>query len=307
MAVSTWSPVSGNRGRRWFVDYQLELLAAATGLVAETNTHFLTIFRTIAMVTSTSDTSTKSEPQTLRIYSAWDLTSRWFHWINALCVMGLIVFGLAILNAKVFGVSADGKILLKTLHVYVGYVFAINLVWRLIWAFIGSASARWRAILPFRHGFLKSLRLYMSGIKANNTPLYLGHNPLGRLMVSLLFLLLVIQAATGLVLAGTDLYKPPFGGIIAEWVTNGDQDKLANLMPGSKENVDLVAYEQMREFRSPVIATHLYTFYILLGAVLLHIAGVVLADVREKSGLISAMFTGQKVLSESPVDVHETQ
>ena len=60
-------------------------------------------------------------------YKVWDRTTRWFHWINVLCVICLAMLGLAILNEKSFGVSAEGKILLKTLHVYVGYVFAINL------------------------------------------------------------------------------------------------------------------------------------------------------------------------------------
>ncbi len=70
-----------------------------------------------------------------------------------ICVIGLAVLGLAILNEKLFGVSADGKVLLKTMHTYVGYVFAINLSWRLTWAFVGNWHARWRALLPFKSGY----------------------------------------------------------------------------------------------------------------------------------------------------------
>lgn len=122
-------------------------------------------------------------------------------------------------------------------------------------------------------------------------------------MISLLLLALLVQGVSGLILAGTDLYKPPFGGVIAEWVTDGDPVKLANLRPGSKEFVDLAAYEDMRGFRKPVVTTHLYVFYLLMAAVLLHVVGVVVTEVREKSGLISAMFSGEKVLSSPPVDV----
>jgi len=241
-------------------------------------------------------------PRNRVAYSVWDRTTRWFHWINAVCVISLAVLGVAILNEKSFGVSADGKVLLKTLHAYVGYVFAINLTWRLVWAFVGSTYAQWKSILPIERGYFEALRRYIRGFRTGTAPSYLGHNPLGRLMVSLLFLALVIQAATGLVLAGTDLYKPPFGGVIAEWVTGSDPEKLANLTPGSKEFVDPVAYEEMRGFRKPIVTTHLYTFYLLLIAVVLHIAGVVIAEIRDKHGLISAMFTGEKVLSEAPVD-----
>lgn len=229
-------------------------------------------------------------------HHAWDRTTRMFHWVNFVCVLGLMILGLLILNEKHFGVSADGKILLKTLHVYVGYAFALNLGWRLVWAFIGNPQARWRAILPFGSKFLPELRAHVSGIFGGPIRHYLGHNPLGRMMVSLLLVLMFIQAMTGLVLAGTDLYMPPFGGTIAEWVTGGDAEKLARLEPGSKDNVDPVAYAEMRASRSPVVTTHLYVFYLLLAAVLLHVAGVVIAEFREKSGLTSAMITGDKVL-----------
>ena len=235
-------------------------------------------------------------------YRVWDRTTRWFHWINVLCVLGLAVLGLAILNEKTFGVSAEGKVLLKTLHTYVGYVFAVNLSWRLIWAFVGNTHARWKAILPIERGFSQAVGRYVRGLWAGSAPSYLGHNPLGRLMISLLLLMLLVQAVSGLVLAGTDLYKPPFGGAIAEWVTDGDPIKLANLTPGSKEFVDPAAYEDMRGFRKPIVTTHLYVFYLLMAAVLLHVAGVVVTEVREKSGLISAMFSGEKVLSAPPVD-----
>jgi len=238
----------------------------------------------------------------LEKHAVWDRTTRWFHWINALCVLGLAVFGLAILNAGAFGVGSEGKILLKTLHVYIGYAFAINLSWRLIWAFVGSPGARWRAILPFRKGFLKELFGFLRRDPTHAKPAYRGHNPLGRMMVTLLLALLFIQAATGLVLAGTDLYKPPFGHWIADWVTAGDPERLAGLTPGSKEDVDPASYDSMRAFRKPIVTTHLYTFYVLMAAGLLHIAGVVTTELRERSGVISAMITGEKVIRGEPRD-----
>ena len=232
----------------------------------------------------------------------WDRTTRWFHWINFLCVLALTVLGLTILNEKSFGVSAEGKVLLKTLHVYVGYVFAINIAWRIVWAFIGNRHARWRAFLPLGHGYGSALREYVRGFVRGKAPSYLGHNPLARIMVSFLLLVLATQAITGLVLAGTDLYKPPFGGVFAEWVTAGDPEKLAQLAPGSKEFVDPDAYGEMRSFRGPFIKTHLYAFYVLMAAVLLHVIGVVVTEVREINALVSAMISGEKVLSGSAVD-----
>jgi cytochrome b len=141
----------------------------------------------------------------LTVHAVWDRTTRLFHWINFVCVLALAILGLAILNEKAFGVSSEGKILLKTLHVYVGYIFAVNLVWRVVCAFVGGTRARWRAMLPFGHDYVGALRQYVRGFLRGEAPSYLGHNPLGRLMVSLLILVLLTQAITGLVLAGTDL------------------------------------------------------------------------------------------------------
>ena len=241
----------------------------------------------------------------LKYYSVWDRTTRIFHWINVLCVIGLIGVGIVILNNKILGVSNDGKLLLKTVHVYIGYVFALNIFWRLVWGFIGNKYSRWKAILPIGKGYCRSVTEYVAGVKSGDAPQYLGHNPLARLMVGFLFLLIVTQATTGLVLAGTDLYLPPFGHEIAEWVTGSgeEHDKIKNLKPGSKEDVDSAAYAEMRQFRKPFIATHVYSFYVLLVAIVLHIAAVVFMEVREKNGLVSAMFTGNKIASKKPVDL----
>jgi len=239
----------------------------------------------------------------LKYYSVWDRTTRWFHWINVICVIGLIGVGLVILNNKALGVSGEGKILLKTIHVYIGYVFTLNLAWRLIWGFIGGKYARWKALLPIGEGYWRSVSEYVTGVKAGEPPQYLGHNPVAKLMVTFLFLMM--QAVTGLVLAGTDLYFPPFGHEIAEWVTGAgeEHEKIKNLKPGSKEDVDSEAYAQMRAFRKPFITIHVYSFYVLLFAIALHIAAVALTEVREKNGLVSAMFSGKKVASKRPVDL----
>ena len=125
-------------------------------------------------------------------------------------------------------------------------------------------------------------------------------------MVALLFLLLVTQASTGLVLAGTDLYLPPFGHTIAKWVATPGGDQAANIKikPGSKDNIDPAAYAEMRKFRKPFITLHVYSFYTLLIAIVLHIVAVVVTEIREKSNLVSAMFSGKKVLSRKPEDLH---
>jgi Ni/Fe-hydrogenase 1 B-type cytochrome subunit len=237
----------------------------------------------------------------LKQFHVWDRSVRIFHWISVICVIGLLGVGLVILNNKILGISTDGKILLKTVHVYIGYVFILNLGWRLVWAFLGNQYSRWKAIIPFTKEHRASFKPFFEGKKNNEPVFFLGHNPLGRIMVAALFILLSTQAVTGLVLAGTDIYFPPFGNQIAEWVAE-DKSNLADIKPYSKTNVNPESYKAMRDFRKPFITTHVYVFYTLLGAVLLHIIGVAVSELREKTGLISAMFTGKKVSSIEPVE-----
>jgi Ni/Fe-hydrogenase 1 B-type cytochrome subunit len=241
----------------------------------------------------------------LKSYSVWDAGVRWFHWINLLCVLGLIAVGVGILNDNALGLSNDGKILLKTVHVWIGYTFALNLLWRLIWAFIGRPHARWRAILPGGRGYLSELRQYVSAARSGRPKQYLAHNPLGRIAVTVMLLLLLVMAFTGLILAGTDLFFPPIGRWIASSVAAPGLDP-ATLMPYAPGMYDKSAYAAMRGFRAPIVRIHYYGFYTLLTVVLVHVLAVVFTELRAGGNLISAMFSGKKILSEPPADPQHT-
>ncbi|MGB5339315.1 MAG: cytochrome b/b6 domain-containing protein [Gammaproteobacteria bacterium] len=242
----------------------------------------------------------------LKAYPVWSAGVRWFHWINVVCMLGLIAVGLAILNAKALGVTNDGKILLKTVHVWIGYVFALNLLWRISLAFFGGPHARWRALLPGGRGYLNAARAYIADFRSAQPRQYLGHNPLGRLAVTLLLLLLLVQAISGLVLAGTDIFYPPLGSWIASWIAAPGIEP-ATLVPYAKEMYDEAAYEAMRAFRKPFITTHYYGFYTLLVFAVVHIIAVVVTELRGGGNLISAMFTGKKILSGKPADTAEVE
>ena len=104
-------------------------------------------------------------------------------------VLGLIATGLVVLNDDALGLSASGKILAKTVHVSFGYVMAANLVFRFVWAFLGNRYTRWRGIVPGGAGYLTALRAYTASFLSGQPQQYVGHNPLARIGVSLLFLL----------------------------------------------------------------------------------------------------------------------
>jgi len=227
----------------------------------------------------------------------WSRNIRLFHWINVIAITLLICIGLVILNGKLFGVSTDGKVLLKTIHVIVGYVFATNLLIRLIIGFIGKSHERWSKVLPFNKGFSQELVEF----KENKKAAYKGHNPAGKLMIFALLSLMFVQFVSGLVIAGTDIYYPPFGKYFVQSIAL-DKQSTELIKPYSKVNVDEAAYKEMRALRKPFITAHVYAFYGLLFLIPLHILGVIVAERREKTALVSAMITGYKYLPKDKED-----
>jgi len=237
----------------------------------------------------------------LKVYKVWDLPTRLFHWINFTAVISLIFFGMIMLYKKELGItSVEAKIGLKEVHVIIGYIFVLNLGFRLLWGFIGNRYARWRTILPGK-GFLQSVQDYKASLGTGNPQQFLGHNPLGRLAVTVILLLLIVMAGTGLIRAGTDIYYPPFGAYVAEYVAAPDTDP-ASLVPYDPTGTIAEKTDRLKAFKGPFGIIHLYSAYILMLIIAVHIAAVVYTEVREGGGIISAMFTGRKVLSGKPVD-----
>ncbi|MBA6350757.1 MULTISPECIES: cytochrome b/b6 domain-containing protein [unclassified Colwellia] len=221
----------------------------------------------------------------------WSRNIRLFHWLNVLSVLLLIVIGSVIYFGKDLGISTEGKILLKTIHVCVGYVFAANLIFRIILGFIGKGYERWGQTLPFNKVFKQEL----ADFKKDKNKTFKGHSPLGKLMVGALMLSLSIQMISGLVIAGTDIYYPPFGQYFASSIAQ-DKSQVALIKPYSKENVDADAYKEMRNIRKPFITAHVYSFYFLLLLIPLHILAVFFAERREKHSIVSSMIHGFKYL-----------
>jgi Ni/Fe-hydrogenase 1 B-type cytochrome subunit len=65
---------------------------------------------------------------------------------------------------------------------------------------------------------------------------------------------------------------------------------------------DETAHEAMRTFRKHFVTVHYYGFYVLISFAVIHILAVVVTEMREGGNLISAMFSGKKVLSGPPAD-----
>lgn len=114
--------------------------------------------------------------QTIRV---WDLPTRLFHWLLAVCVVGLVVTG-----------SVGGNWM--NWHLRLGYAVLTLLLFRLVWGFIGGHWSRFSSFIYAP----SSLVAYLKGqAKPEHT---VGHSPLGALSVFALILLLAAQVGSGL-------------------------------------------------------------------------------------------------------------
>jgi Ni/Fe-hydrogenase 1 B-type cytochrome subunit len=206
-----------------------------------------------------------------------------------------------ILNDDAPGLSAGGIILLKRIHVSFGYMMAVNLLCRFVWAFFGNRYARWRSILLGSPGYLASLRAYAASFLSGEPQQFVGHNPVARIRVSLLLLLLLVQLVTGLVIAGTDLFWSPFGHWFAQWVAAPGVDP-SIVQPSAVDMTDKASYQTMRSFRGPFVEVHELTFYTLAILIALPLIAVVLTELHEGGSITSAMFTDRKILTRRPPD-----
>jgi len=110
--------------------------------------------------------------QDTRQVPVWDPLVRVFHWTTVtLCVLN-------------FFILEEGE----TAHRYVGYTIGVLVVIRIIWGFVGTHYARFNQWWP-RKGQVIG---YLEQLRQRHHPYYLGHNPLGSLMV--LFLLVGLAA-----------------------------------------------------------------------------------------------------------------
>jgi len=237
----------------------------------------------------------------LKEYRVWDVPTRIFHWVNFVTVLLLIFMGLIMLFKESIGISSvDAKIGLKAIHVMIGYVFVINLAIRLVWGFIGNPYSRWSNILPGK-GFGEKLAGFKASLDKGEPQQFLGHNPIGRIAITLIMFSLIIMAVTGLIRAGTDIYYPPFGSHYQAQVAAEGVDP-ATIKPYDKTGVDADKAKALGEFKEPIGTLHLYISYFLMLLIFVHITAVVVAEIKEGEGLVSAMIHGRKLLSKEPED-----
>ncbi|MDX2257513.1 MAG: cytochrome b/b6 domain-containing protein [Hyphomicrobiaceae bacterium] len=135
---------------------------------------------------------------------AWDAPTRLFHWA--------LVLAIATSWATYEFSESIGDPVLKW-HRWSGHVVLVLIVWRVLWGFVGTSTARFATFIPSP----SEVAGYVWQMRAGAAPGYLGHNPLGSLMVLALLGLVAAQAVLGLfTVEHNDLTAGPLYRLISE-------------------------------------------------------------------------------------------
>ena len=177
----------------------------------------------------------------------WDGPTRLFHWAIVL----LVAFSY---------VSVENGWI--EYHILSGLAVLAALLFRLVWGFVGSDTARFRNFMrspfdAFRH---------LARFPRREPDTEIGHNAAGGWMVLLMLAALAAQVGTGL-FSSTDYGD---AGPLSEWIGSDASHRLTTL--------------------------HGTLFYVLLGLIALHVVAIVAYALVKRHDLVRPMVTGRKRL-----------
>ncbi len=179
----------------------------------------------------------------------WDFPVRLFHWSLAIC------FAASWASAELFDNAMQ-------YHLYAGYAILVLILFRILWGFVGSTTARFAS---FIRSFLTTLK-YAGTLREPHPGKQIGHNPLGGWMVIAMLGFLLVQAGTGLFASDDVTTQGPLAFLVG--------DTLSDTLSG----------------------IHQQLFNFLLALVGLHITAVLFYRFFKHDNLITPMITGYKDL-----------
>jgi cytochrome b len=182
----------------------------------------------------------------------WDLPTRLFHWSLVLC------FAVSWGSAESTDIFSNAM----QIHFYAGYTLLTLLIFRVLWGFVGSNTARFSHFWSGIHATKAYARTLLKPRPNDN----IGHNPVGGWAVIIMLTLLALQVTTGL-FSNNDLLD---SGPLAHYISGDLSDTISGI--------------------------HSIVFNYLITIVGLHVAAVFFYRFYKHSNLIIAMITGYKTL-----------
>jgi len=142
---------------------------------------------------------------TMRQEYVWQLPVRLYHWINALCIVVLVITGYIIGNPPAIQSATEASFsywfgTVRFIHFVTAFVFFFNFLFRTYWGFVGNKYASWKNFIPYTKRHWKEiwevLRVDILQVKCKPAHT-LGHNSLAAFTYFIMFLAFLLQSLTG--------------------------------------------------------------------------------------------------------------
>ncbi|GIL17940.1 MAG: hypothetical protein FMNOHCHN_03606 [Ignavibacteriaceae bacterium] len=198
----------------------------------------------------------------------YDPFLRMIHLILGLSTLILILSG--ILGAWLE--QGEETALLWDIHMTVGYIFALAILTRILWAFLGPTFARWHELFHFqvwKEVLITKKRPHLSSF---------GHDPMASLAYLGFYFLSLLMVVTGFLVAGIEHGEGP----LADWLF--DSIWLTNI------------------YETP----HLIGAYLIGGFILIHIGALIYHEKKERLPLTQAMISGYQYRHQQQEEKSET-
>jgi Ni/Fe-hydrogenase 1 B-type cytochrome subunit len=142
-----------------------------------------------------------------RLY-VWEFPVRIYHWINASCVLVLMVTGFLIGRPLAISYAHEAYQqywfgTLRFVHFVTAFVFFFNFMFRTYWGFVGNRYARWSNFIPHKVSHFREIGDVLRVDILQSSPkrlISIGHNALAGFTYFLSFLVFLFQSLTGFAL-----------------------------------------------------------------------------------------------------------
>lgn len=216
----------------------------------------------------------RDEPDAYRYVPVWDWQLRVLHWTAALCILILALTGWLIGSSRITYIVPGGDPFyigyLRLIHFTVGWLLLVTALLRIAGLFIASTKfQRWQALFPISTNDLRNLFKVMKNYLFclfEHGPHYIGHNPLQQVAYTGIYLIGGVAVVTGFCLyAMYDTSNLFFGPLL--WLNH------------------LIGPQYVR-------LIHLFTMWIFLAFIPIHVYLAIRSDTVEREGAISSIFSG---------------
>ncbi len=222
----------------------------------------------------------RSRKKRLREVYVWELPVRFFHWLNALCILILCITGYLIADPIAILKETEANFsywfgTIRFIHFVTAFVFFFNFVFRIYWGFVGNRYSHWNNFIPLKKTqwkeFFNVIKVDVLMVKTKPVE-SIGHNTLASVIYFASFCAFLLQCVTGF-----GLYAKMSKSLLPQlfaWTIP--------IMGG-----DLMARQ-----------THHFLMWFFILFAIVHVYLVFYHDYIERRGVTSSMIGGWKFIEE---------